>query len=66
LDVLHEAGIEVDSACHESICGHCETRVLEGVPDHRDSVLSESERASGKTMLVCVSACATGRLVLDL
>lgn len=66
LDVLLEAGITVDSACHAGICGACETRVLEGVPDHRDSILSESERASGKTMLVCVSGCVGSRLVLDL
>jgi len=66
LDVLHEAGIEVDSACREGICGACETRVLEGVPDHRDSILSDSERASGKAMLVCVSGCVGSRLVLDL
>lgn len=66
LDVLHEAGVDVDAGCHEGICGACETRVLEGVPDHRDSILSESERASGKTMLVCVSGCSGSRLVLDL
>jgi len=66
LDVLLEAGVEVDSACREGICGACETRVLEGVPDHRDSILSDSERASGKAMLVCVSGCVGSRLVLDL
>jgi len=66
LDVLLEAGVEVDCACREGICGACETRVLEGVPDHRDSILSNSERASGKAMLVCVSGCSSSRLVLDL
>jgi tetrachlorobenzoquinone reductase len=66
LDVLLEAEVEVDSACREGICGACETRVLDGVPDHRDSILSDAERASGKAMLVCVSGCAGSRLVLDL
>jgi len=66
LEVLHEAGVDVDCACREGICGACETRVLDGVPDHRDSILSDSERASGKAILVCVSGCVGSRLVLDL
>lgn len=66
LDVLEEAGVNVDHACREGICGACETRVIEGVPDHRDSILSDTERASGKIMLVCVSGCTGSRLVLDL
>ncbi|KAF4531171.1 hypothetical protein B566_EDAN019211 [Ephemera danica] len=44
----------------------CETRVLEGQPDHRDSVLSASERATQAVMMVCVSGCRSARLVLDL
>ena len=66
LDVLEEAGVCVDHACRAGICGACETRVIEGVPDHRDSILSNTERASGKAMLVCVSGCSGSRLVLDL
>ena len=66
LDALLDAGLDVDHSCREGICGACETGVLEGVPEHRDSVLSKSERESGKTMMVCVSGCKGGRLVLDL
>lgn len=66
LDALEEAGIAVESACREGICGACETRVLHGVPDHRDSILSTAEKASNKSMLVCVSGCIGQRLVLDL
>ena len=66
LDVLEEAGLDVDHACREGICGACETKVIEGVPDHRDSLLSDTERGSAKTMLVCVSGCIGSRLVLDL
>jgi ferredoxin--NADP+ reductase len=66
LDVLHAAGIDVDCACREGMCGACETKVIDGVPDHRDSILTDTERASGKTMLVCVSGCSGSRLVLDL
>lgn len=66
LNTLLDAGVEVEFSCEEGICGTCETRVLEGVPDHRDSVLSSAEHASNKTMMVCVSGCKSQRLVLDL
>lgn len=66
LDALLEAGTEVEHSCREGICGSCETRVLEGVPEHRDGVLSKAERASCKSMMVCVSGCKGKRLVLDL
>lgn len=66
LDAVESAGISVNSSCRDGICGSCETRVLEGTPDHRDFLLSESEQAAGATMMICVSRCASGRLVLDL
>ncbi|MEU3341539.1 PDR/VanB family oxidoreductase [Streptomyces sp. NPDC002144] len=66
LQVLTEAGVEVDFSCQEGTCGTCETDVLEGTPDHRDSLLSEDERAAGDTMLICVSRSCGPRLVLDL
>jgi len=47
-------------------CGACETRVLEGKPDHRDAVLTGEERAFGETMMICVSRARTPWLVLDL
>ncbi|MFE5591705.1 PDR/VanB family oxidoreductase [Streptomyces sp. NPDC056549] len=66
LDAAESAGLGVNSSCRDGICGSCETRVLDGTPDHRDFLLSETERASGTTMMICVSRCASGRLVLDL
>jgi len=66
LDALLDAGLDVEHSCREGICGACETKVLEGEPEHRDGVLSKSERASNKTMMVCVSGCKGRRLVLDL
>ncbi|MER6523898.1 PDR/VanB family oxidoreductase [Streptomyces sp. NPDC001508] len=66
LDCLEEAGIAVPSACREGVCGSCETKVLAGEVDHRDSLLSASERESGHTMMLCVSRAASDRLVLDL
>jgi ferredoxin-NADP reductase len=67
---LHKRLIELNAnvpfSCEEGICGSCETKVLEGEPDHRDSVLTDAERASNKAMMVCVSGCKSARLVLDL
>jgi ferredoxin-NADP reductase len=66
LDTVRAAGVEVLYSCTEGTCGTCETDVLEGTPDHRDSVLTDEERESGETMMICVSRCRGGRLVLDL
>jgi ferredoxin len=66
LATLQGAGIYCNTSCEEGICGSCETRVLEGTPDHRDSVLSPEEQASQKMMMVCVSGCKSPHLVLDL
>jgi ferredoxin-NADP reductase len=66
LDVVEEAGIGVLSSCAEGTCGTCETAVLSGVPDHRDSVLSDEERQANDCMMICVSRSCTERLVLDL
>ncbi|QIY74323.1 2Fe-2S iron-sulfur cluster-binding protein [Streptomyces sp. RLB1-33] len=65
LDALSAAGIRTLSSCREGACGTCETAVLAGVPDHRDQVLSDEERAAGDTMMICVSRCRGDRLVLD-
>lgn len=66
LSVVEEAGIAALSSCREGTCGTCETAVLDGVPDHRDSLLTESERAAGDTMMICVSRARSPHLVLDL
>src|SRR5450830_1894896 len=66
LDALLDAGLDVDHSCREGVCGACETKVLEGEPEHRDGVLSKAEKASNKMMMVCVSGCKGRRLVLDL
>ena len=65
LDALVAAGVDAPFNCQQGFCGTCEMTVLEGEIDHRDSVLSEAERKSGKSMMVCVSGCKRGRLVLD-
>ncbi|MFE6104114.1 PDR/VanB family oxidoreductase [Streptomyces laurentii] len=64
-DVLDDAGIHVDASCREGVCGTCETGVLDGVVDHRDFLLSPAEQEAGDVMMICVSRCASKRLVLD-
>jgi ferredoxin-NADP reductase len=66
LDALGDAGVQVLSSCREGTCGTCETGVLAGVPEHRDSLLTEAERAVGDVMMICVSRSRGERLVLDL
>ncbi|VTU13187.1 Phenoxybenzoate dioxygenase subunit beta [Variovorax sp. SRS16] len=66
LDAILEAGIDVPYSCMEGICGSCEVPVLDGVPDHHDSVLSAKQKASNSTMLICCSGAKSSRLVLDL
>jgi ferredoxin-NADP reductase len=65
-DVVQEAGVSVIGSCLEGICGTCETFIVSGEVDHRDSVLSEEEHEANETMMICVSRCRGERLVLDL
>jgi ferredoxin len=63
---LEQVGVFAETSCEAGICGTCETKVLEGEADHRDSLLSDEERETGATMMICVSRCRGRRLVLDL
>ena len=65
LDALLEAGVDAPHACTMGTCATCETRVIDGTPDHRDVVLSPEEKASNKVMMICCSGCIGDRLVLD-
>ena len=66
LDCLIAAGCDPMFDCQRGECGVCAVPVIEGEIDHRDYVLSESEKREGKLMQVCVSRCKGKRLVLDL
>ncbi|WP_433468865.1 PDR/VanB family oxidoreductase [Spirillospora sp. CA-128828] len=66
LETVEKEGVNVLSSCREGTCGTCETPVLDGDPDHRDSVLTEAERADGGFMMICVSRARGARLVLEL
>ncbi len=65
-EVVRDAGVSVLGSCLEGICGTCETEVVEGDVDHRDSILDEEERDANEVMMICVSRCRSSRLVLDL
>ena len=64
-EVVEKAGADVLGSCMEGICGTCEADVLEGTPDHRDSILSKAERERGDTIMLCVSRSLSKKLVLD-
>ncbi len=66
LDALLREGVDIDFSCREGTCGTCESGVLDGIPDHRDSVLTEDEQAENDCMMVCVSRSCSKKLVLDL
>jgi ferredoxin-NADP reductase len=66
LDALLADGVDVGHACKEGVCGACQTRVLEGVPDHRDAYLSPREKSAGDSIMLCCSGCSSETLVLDL
>ena len=66
LKALQDAGVDIPYSCSEGICGTCQTKVLEGEPDHWDMYLTPEEQAKGDTMMVCISRCKSPRLVLDL
>lgn len=66
LNALLEEGVDVQFSCTQGVCGTCETRVLGGIPDHRDQFLSQDERAAGSTIMICCSGSRSPTLVLDL
>ncbi len=66
LDALREAGLDMPYSCMEGVCGSCETRVLAGIPDHRDLILTKEERAANDRMMPCCSGSLSPTLTLDL
>ena len=66
LEVLLDAGVNVAYSCESGICGACEQRVISGIPEHRDSILTEDEQAANDRVMICCAGCKSDRLVLDL
>ncbi len=66
LDALIDAGVQVQYSCAQGVCSTCETRVLSGIPDHKDLVLTREEQAANNVMMICCSGSRSEKLVLDL
>jgi ferredoxin-NADP reductase len=66
LQALREAGVDIQSDCEEGLCGTCEVKLVEGDIDHRDKVLSQSERHENHRMMVCCSRARSGKIILAL
>lgn len=65
-EALERNGVEVLTSCREGTCGTCLTSVLEGIPEHRDSVLTDEEKNSNELIMVCCSRALSASLTLDL
>ena len=66
LDILLDAGVNVAFSCTEGVCGTCETKVIDGIPDHRDSFLTDEEKAENSKIMICCSRSKSPVLTLDL
>lgn len=66
IEALARVGLEVPSSCGQGVCGTCLTRVLAGVPDHRDMFLTPSEHALNDQFTPCCSRAHSPSLTLDL
>lgn len=63
---LAACGVVIATSCEQGVCGTCLTRVIDGLPDHRDLYLTPEEQAAGDQFLPCCSRARSARLVLDL
>jgi vanillate O-demethylase ferredoxin subunit len=66
IEVLSANGFDIPVSCEQGVCGTCLTRVLEGVPDHRDMFMTDDEHARNDQFTPCCSRAKSGVLVLDL
>ncbi len=66
LEALQAHGVDVATSCQQGVCGTCQTRVLEGEPDHWDMYLTPEEQAANNCFMPCISRSKSAVLVLDL
>jgi len=65
LDAVRPGRPQVAYSCRQGFCGTCVVSVLDGKPEHRDTILSDAQRDAAQ-MLICVSRAPAGtRLILD-
>lgn len=65
LEAIEQSGVPAAYSCRTGTCGMCAVKVLDGSPDHRDEVLTKTQRDEGRLMCVCVSR-SQGPLTLDI
>ncbi len=66
VQALATLGIKVEVSCEQGICGTCLCTVLDGIPEHRDTYLTDDEKAGNDQVLLCCSRSKSPRLLLDL
>ena len=66
VEALSFEGIDIPTSCAQGICGTCLTKVVEGVPEHKDQYLTPEEQAANDQFTPCCSRALSARLVLDL
>lgn len=64
-DALEGVGVVIPRSCNEGTCGTCITKIIDGIPDHRDSFLRPKQRDKNNVVMVCCSRSRSPRLVLD-
>jgi vanillate O-demethylase ferredoxin subunit len=66
IQILADNGIEIPVSCEQGVCGTCATRILDGIPDHRDAYFTDMERAKNDVFTPCCSRSMSNTLVLDI
>ena len=65
LDAMESRGVPIMGSCRTGVCGTCEVRVVQGTPQHLDSVMSDADKDDLGVMYPCVSRAVSDKLVLD-
>jgi ferredoxin len=66
LEALRANGVQAPSSCEQGACGTCLVRVIDGIPDHQDVYMSDSEHAANDRIATCISRALSERLILDI
>ena len=66
VEALRRCGVRLNVSCEQGVCGTCLTRIIEGVPDHRDVYLTDEEHAANDQFTPCCSRAKSALLILDL
>jgi ferredoxin-NADP reductase len=66
LAAVRRAGVAVDTACENGVCGSCQVRVLDGCPDQRDTITTRRGAETDHVMMLCVSRARTASITVDI